>query len=524
MSGEAFLGPKIGTTATNPFERGQLDTFDLSAIGSEMKWDVDDVDYLSLRQDNRNKDAEWYARGVKITNLTTKKEWLFVPDQWLDDARGPDHKTYGEFKPEPAYPKGIFIGGEAMSAGMTEASGNIFILPKDTDEFYLTSLARDATLIVRSAAGVNIGASSTGSSQMVLPFLKKTEWGTSYKTSNITIPTRFAASISQGGSERVKSIWVFPSNWAGYETEARRVALLYPMDGRTGVLDCGKQYRTYMEARGKDASKIPDMSPIIDYGLAAFGIFADIPDEKLKWYLEYNTEQYSKYKLDKVLGFLATYTDDAGFKSMIGQYFEMLDLLVKARNWAERLPKVIAFTTDPVYGGDLVGELGTNDANLRQASEIMHAVKDQMDALMAYVRGDPTNKIAGNDPAKCRTTLNKIRLLCVGPKPSSENSADHKINPADLGLSAETQYPLTIIFGLALNQIAGWSKDGAEHPLFSNAYYTKIRAGVLNFDAHGATIYAMDAFGPVIRAMIQVASPIIDASLTVDDKDPLWIR
>ena len=525
LSGEAFLGEKIGTTSTNPFERGQLDTFDLSTIGSEMKWDVDNVDYLSLRHDNRNKDAEWYARGVKVTNLTTKKEWLFVPDQWLDDARGPDHKTYGEFKPEPSYPKGIFIGGEIMSAGMTEASGNIFILPKDTDEFYFTSLTRDSTLIMRSAAGVNIGASSTGSSQMVLPFLKKTEWGTSYKTSNITIPTRFAASISQGGSERVKSIWVFPSNWAGYETEARRVALLYPMGGRTSVLDCGTKYQAFMVASGKDATKIPDMSPIIDYGLAAFGIFGDIPDEKLKWYLEYNTEQYSKYKLDKAMNVAATYTNDPAFKSMVSQYFDMLDLLVKARNWAERLPQVIAFSTDSIYGGDLVGDLGTNDANLKQAAEIMHAVKDQMDALMASIRGDPTKSIAGNDPAKCRTTLNRIRMLCVGPNPSSENSADHKIRPADLGLSPETQYPLTVLFGGALKQIADWTKDGAEHPLFSNAYYSSIRrTGALNFDAHGATLYAMTVYEPAIRTMMQVASPIIDASLTVDDKNPLWIR
>ncbi|OGD30408.1 MAG: hypothetical protein A2Y56_13995 [Candidatus Aminicenantes bacterium RBG_13_63_10] len=202
----------------------------------------------------------------------------------------------------------------------------------------------------------------------------------------------------------------------------------------------------------------------------------------------------------------------------------MLDLLVKARNWGERLPQVIAFTTNPVYGGDLVGDLGTNDANLKQAAWIMDALKGQMDALMAAVRGDPTQNISRNDPARCRTILNTIRTLCVGPNPASVTASEHEIVGSSYGLQPEVKYPLAVVFGLALSQIADWTKDGAEHPLFSNSYYSSIRKSVLNFDAHGATLYAMEVFEPAIRTMIQVCSPLIDASLTVDEKDSLWMK
>lgn len=524
-SGEAFIGPSVGTKASNCFEQGQLDTFDLTNQGSEMKWDVDDVDYLSLRHTNMNQHAEWYVRGVKVTNLTTKKEWLFVPDRWLADNKEPDHKTYGQFKPEPAYPHGIIIGGDKKSVGLTEASDNIFILPAGISKFYVTPAIRDVKFTLRTTAGVTLDTRYTGSSQLVYPFLKKAEWGYSFKTSDLGYPTRLIAVFDQEGSERIKSVWVFPSNWTGYETEARRIALLYPMDGRTSLLSCGTGYEAYLIARGKDASKKPDMSPIIDYGLAAFGLFGDIPDARLRWYLEHNTEQYSKYKLDKVLGVLKRWTNDAAFQAMISEYFDMLDLLVKARNWGERLPDVITITTDPVFGGDLVTDLGSNNPNLIQAAKIMEGLKTQMDKLIAAVRGDPTQRIAGNDPASCRTILSTIRTLCVGPNPSSTAVADHTIDGRDYGLSIDIQYPLAVVFGLALSQIEEWEADGGVHPLFSTDYYQKIRADPrYQLDPHGATLYAMGVYRPVIEAMIQVASPLIDVSLMVDEKDPFWFK
>jgi hypothetical protein len=514
-SGEAFLGPTVGTTASDCFEQGQLDTFDLTHAPSEMKWDVDDVDFLSLRHMNTHKKPEWYVRGVKVTNLTTKKEWLFVPDQWLADNKPPDRKTYGEFKPEPAYPGGIFIGGEKKSAGLTEASDNIFILPKDLAEFTFTPAVPNATLTLKNASGAFRGSASTGASQVRWPFLKQAEWGIKLKAADIGGPTRFVCVLDQGGHEFVKSVWVFPSNWAGYETEARRVALLYPMEGKTGLLNCGTKYRAFMVARGLDAAKNPDMSPIIDYGLAAFGLFSDIPDEKLKWYLEHNTETYAKYKIDKVVSFLAKGTEDAGFQAMVSQYFDLLALLTKARNWAERLPQVIAFSSDDSYGGDFLADLGNSGANLKQAAAIMDKLKEKMDELMTAVRG--------NNPASCRTILNTIRMLCVGPHPASLTAGDHKIAGMSYGLSSDIEYPLAVVFGMALSEIQEWTAPNYTHVFFKSDYYRKM-SKIVPLDGPAATRWAMNIYVPAIKDMIQVASPLIDVSLTVGETDPLWMR
>ena len=90
--------------STDPFERGQKNAFLIKD-----RWSLDDVDHMILRHDNGSKKDGWHIRGVKVTNAKTKEEWLFVPDQWLADDEGPDHRTWGKFTPVDPYPAGILL-------------------------------------------------------------------------------------------------------------------------------------------------------------------------------------------------------------------------------------------------------------------------------------------------------------------------------------------------------------------------------------------------------------------------------
>ncbi len=516
-SGDMSLGAEYETSqSTDPFERGQKNAFLIKD-----RWSLDDVDHMILRHDNGSKKDGWHIRGVKVANAKTKKEWLFVPDQWLADDEGPDHRTWGKFTPVEPYPAGILLLGDPPAKGLSAASDNIVILEDGLTEFYFTTCEKGRTTEVFNSSGILLGGSSTdGSGPIAFPYIRKDQWGFKYQTSKITKPESFRVKI--GDQETL--VWVFPKAWKGYEKEARRIALLYPLQNRTSVFEYASKGKSFLLAQTDAWTLKSALLPILDYGMAALGIFGDIPDEKLSWYLESNTDNYTQYKVLKVTAQLLGKVESE-LKPVISEFFSLMDTLWKAKNWAERLPDVIGISASDVNANALLKQLADNDQNFNQIIYVFAGLKTKFDALMTAV--------GANDPSTARGLIEDLRDIAVGSNPKSPSKADHLIRYGDYGITrfgSDTahDYPLSLLLVLELDNIRGW-RDGG-HP-FSNAAWSAERSGMrLTLPKYEppwspveATRLALSSFAPIIENLANVASIFIDTALLVDDKDPLWI-
>jgi hypothetical protein len=140
-SGEFWLYDTISLENSNPFEKSQRDRFQIDNHSG-----LDQVDQAILRHDNQGSHPGWFVQGFKVRNLKTKKEWHFVPEQWLADDEPPSRATSVEFKPVDPYPLGLVIGGEPGAWGLTTAGDLAGILPAGAEKFYLTNGRLDQDL------------------------------------------------------------------------------------------------------------------------------------------------------------------------------------------------------------------------------------------------------------------------------------------------------------------------------------------------------------------------------------------
>ncbi len=516
----AFYGPKdkngarmgsgeVNTQSaeyTGDFERGKTDAFKNNLQS------LDDVEMMTLRHSNQLDKPGWFVKSVAVKNNSTNKEWHFVPNQWLADDEPPNHRTWEKFFVADLYSCGIFFKGDAYSRGMSEAGGGIFVLPSGVDKFYFTPLDRSWDIQVWSRAGVLLGEkSSPGQGTNTPPYVNKGDWGVEYDATQVSAPTMFKVKLRQGsGAWEETWIWVFPASWRTYEKEARQVALLYLVKDEMDIFNYPTKAKEYLKALASSQDMKDAWQPILDYGVASLGIFVDNPpDSRLEWYFSNNTENYSKYKVLKVVGKLLGKAD-AAMEPVISQFFSMMDTLYKAYSWGSRLGEVISFSAAPVYKKDLLKEIANNDSTFLQILDLFGALQSRLTGLVTAVDG--------NLPVTCRQILTEMKTIAVGNNPQSEQEADHKISYSTLGLAVRSgadQYPLAIMLNLMLNKIREWR---AHWHVYLDGYV--LEPGL---DKSLVTNQCMDIIEPIIENLGQIASIFIDTALCVDPSDPQWM-
>ena len=514
----AFYGPKdkngarLGSGEVNiqspgyvgDFERGKTDTFTY--------WfqNLDQVEMMTLRHSNQMDKPGWFVKSVTVKNLANNKEWHFVPNQWLDDTEPPSYRTWEKFFVADYYPCGIFFKGHTYSTGMSEAGGGIFILPSGAANFYFTPLDRSWEIQVFSQAGVLVGQKEArGQRTLTPPYINKDDWGVAEDASLLSTPRPFKVKLRQGsGSWEEIWVWVFPASWRTYEKEARRVVFLYPLKDLTGIFDYGLKAQQYLKAVATSTDMRSAWQPILDYGAASLGILIDNPDPRLEWYFSNNTENYTKYKVLKVMAKLLGKADKE-MEPVIGEFFSLMDTLFKARSWGSRLGEVINFSAAEIYKKDLLKEIANNDVTFLQILDLFAALQSRLARLVSAVDR--------NSPGECRTILEEMKTIAVGPNPKSEETTAHRISYSGLGLvlrSGGDEYPLAIMLNLMLNKIRDWRARW--HP-YLDGYILSI-----GLDKSLVTNQSLDIFEPVIENLGQIASIFIDTALLVDPADTQW--
>ncbi len=85
--GSGEMNPYNARDPYGPFERGQTDSF------SNQGYNLDEVEFMTLRHNNSYNKPGWYVEAVKVKNTSNNKEWLFVPNQWLAMDEPPEYQT-----------------------------------------------------------------------------------------------------------------------------------------------------------------------------------------------------------------------------------------------------------------------------------------------------------------------------------------------------------------------------------------------------------------------------------------------
>ena len=346
--GSGELNPYNALDALGPFEKGNTDSF------INQGYNLDEVEFMTLRHNNDYDKPGWYVKAIKVKNTYNGKEWLFVPDQWLAMGEPPEQQTWGKFYPVQQH--SILFKWKDNYLGMIEASDHIFILPENIEYFYFNILERGLGLEVSEQEFLQDGTinnifkgnqSSTENSQ-----------GIKYKAGDITKPTRFLVKIKNGSTVQEELlIWVFPNNWKDHKNEARKITLLYPLKGSTGIFLQGEALKNYLTNLKVDI--LNASMPILKYGADSLKLFGSVPDEELLWYIKNPTEQYVKNKIGKIL----TSIVGTASATIIGEIVGLYDSLSKAAEWASRLDEVIEISTGEIYKIDLLKDIGNNNGN-----------------------------------------------------------------------------------------------------------------------------------------------------------------
>ncbi|MGQ9623161.1 MAG: PLAT/LH2 domain-containing protein [Candidatus Caldatribacteriaceae bacterium] len=221
----------------DPFERGKKDVFQVTGRK------IESLDHIVLLHDNSGENPGWYVTGLRVKELSSGKEWFFLPNRWLalDEA---DHKTYGEFTPVTnLYPAGIFVAGDRRSLGLVEVSDTVFIVPQGLERFYFTCLDGSRYMEVFRQNGQRLGYQNASSGKRTPPYLSQEEWGVAFEASSLTVPERFRIKAQKNGEVQEGHIWVFPSTRVNYRNEALRATLLLPFKGKTDAFLCAQETR-----------------------------------------------------------------------------------------------------------------------------------------------------------------------------------------------------------------------------------------------------------------------------------------
>ncbi|MBN2206174.1 MAG: hypothetical protein JW742_02115, partial [Candidatus Aminicenantes bacterium] len=478
------------------FESGKKDVFSLTG------YSLDDVEFVTLRHDNAGGKPGWHVEALSVKNEKTGKEWHFVVDQWLAFDEGPRNRTWYKFAPlDAVFSCGVIFGRERRSLGLAAASDNVFILPADAQDFYITSTDRTKEVAVFNKHGVLLGRRyAVGSGEAEYPYLRKVEWGVKLVASDFPRPAPLTVRLGSGGEEAL--VWIFPSSWSGYESEARKLALLLPLDGRLNEV-----FAPALGAAAYLADKTGltiDLDAIKDYGAEALALFEDVPDVELKGILENTLPRYA-LKYAAVVADIMGLTAAAAAGELSGGILTLID----AVQWAGSMGDVISKAAAPAYAKGLLKRLAEGlDSNLLQAVDIFRVLKEKTNALLAA---------AGNNSAyECRSLLDDIEMIALGPNPEGSALSDHVISYATHGIIRRSgiahELCLASRMAISLENIKRWNRDG--HSDFDDPYYQQLdAAGMFGLNKVDATRVAMTYYRPVVEAMLKVASIFFGASV-----------
>ena len=525
-SGEFNLDATTAPLKTDPFERNALDTFSVPPPGNlpgiKPGWNLDDVEFLTLRHNSTGDRPDWYCYGIRVKNTKNGKVWVFVPDQWLDFHKGPSSRTWYKFNRVDAdYPGGIYFGGSGnpRCEGLVQASDNIFILSSSMTRFYFTMLDRANALEVKKD-GVLVGTASVGGSGTLDPkFLRKTEWGVSYQASLITKPTKFDITLSSGSGAKKSVVWVFPSSWTGHADLARKAALALPLKGNLDAFDYGTTAKKFLQ--GQTVSIAAALAPIINYGSQALAIFGDIPDLSLEGYAESAVTQYVDLRVALIavkLGVELTYDLTSSIK-------DLLNSITKALEWASGMGDAISEGLSGVYAVPLLQNMATDNKNVGNGSflvavDMLHVLKGKMEALVTAAEG--------NDITSFQTNLDAVEGIVLGntagltpqqiqaaPDPTYFyiTYATYGISHVDSDVKGGFPLLLDLVFQLRLVEQV-WK------PRVEYAYYFHDPSDAYDLEANlstnvkkDATVTAMETYGPIIRDMLKIAGIAADIVL-----------
>jgi PKD repeat protein len=525
-SGEFDLDATTAPLKTDPFEQNSTDVFSVPPPGNlpgiKPGWNLNDVEFLTLRHNNTGDRPGWYCYGIRVTNQKNGKVWVFVPDQWLDFHEGPDSRVwYKFFRVDEAYPGGIYFGGSGnpRCEGLVQASDNIFILSSSMTKFFFTMLDRSRALEVKKD-GVLIGtASLDGSGTLDPKFLRKTEWGVAYQASLITRPTKFDLTIGSGSGAKESVVWVFPSTWADHPDLARKAALALPLKGNLGAFDYGTKAKSFLQGQTVDIAAA--LAPIINYGSEALAIFGDIPDLTLESYAETAVTQYVDLRLALIavkLGVELTFDMTSTIK-------DLLTSIKKALEWASGMGDAISEGQAAVYASPLLQNMATDNKDVGNSSfliavDMLHVLKGTMEALVTAAEG--------NDVSAFQTDLNTINAIVLGntagltPQQiqAAPDSTYYYINYATYGIShvnpdVTRGFPLLLELVLQLRMVEKvWKpRVGYAHYFHDPSDVYDLEANLSTNEKKNATVTAMETYGPIIRDMIKIAGLAADIVL-----------
>lgn len=507
-SGEMLLYRGTSTLNPEPFKQGKTDEFLIPEDHGMSS--IESVDRMTLRHSNHGDGAGWFVEGVIVKNLKNDREWTFATNRWLATDEPPDHKTYAEFPPlEGVYGRGILFGGDIRSIGLIEASDTIFILPEGAGSFHFTELEGSWDLRVEKD-GVLVGTHNQSGRGLRDPLLLEAhDRGISYDASMITAPVRFHVRRGPCGGEVRQDgyVWVFPSNWAGFEKAARMAMMAdslirdlrrdKPDRNPYDIFRCGKS------AMEKFAALQPDLAVqgliVLQYGISSLTIFGGIEDAELDFFKENASNEYFAEKLPRVIPEIL----DKTYVSVMGEMGEIFTSMLGAAEWAtEFFTSSIFMAPSESYKIDLLKYLAANDTNFTQSAELMLSARTFLQTAITAMEG--------NSPSACETALSSMSRLVIGECPDSIDPADHAM---DYGTGVINrinnppyQYPLALLLSLEMQNIAAWRENGH---IFFNDYF-----GVTpGLDKKTATRAAMDLYEPAIRDMARIAGILAQIAL-----------
>jgi PKD repeat protein len=505
---EFTLYDAISESKADPFENGKTDVFKShqgAAAGLPDSSGLDNIEFITLRHDNTGNRPDWYVKSVRIHSQSTRKEWYFEPDVWLDWNKEPLKSVMGKFTPAPGeYPRGILFGGSQRSWEMIEASDNIFILKTGADKFYFTSLDKaDQIEVFRS--GVLIGRQyGRGDGIATAPYIPKGEFGVEYPAASITNPTKFSVTITHPNYTTEEAIvWVFPSGWKDFQKEALQAALIYPLKDSTSFFTYGTSVIQFMSSvYSFEASLNAALNVVMGYASTALGIFGGPGDDKLEGTIEEKVGIYVSKGLNGALKAMGLTLANSIFSETIG----LFESMIKAREWAQQLGSVGASAAAAAGGLQYLGRLASCNDLLLTSTRMLAVIKTKMDAAMSA--------LDQNNPARYRTLMADIRMIALGKNPSGILPADYVIDYGAYGIvdsngSSVDDYCLSMACVLEFNNIQGWKTGNEIGPCFPS----NVLIGWTDDEKRGETQSAMATYEPLFRNIMAVAGVAISIAL-----------
>ncbi|RKX55600.1 MAG: hypothetical protein DRP24_04675 [Thermotoga sp.] len=325
--------------------------------------------------------------------------------------------------------------------------------------------------------------------------------GDPFNVSEIKKPKKLVieATASAGDNEKAKkiTIWLFPSNWIGYEREAKQIVILYPLKDNIDALDYGDDAKDYLSNVQGELTSLA-LNKIVWYGAESLEIFEDKAgwkDSPFRSFLESKSKNFVKEKLLKVVGKLAGELA----KGVVEEYLDIFDTLKNAKEWGERIYEVTDEGVALVYAGSLLENMASQDSNFNTVVKMEKILKKKLSLLIS--------KVEENDPEGVRQIMNDIKILTVGPNPQSENIEDHRIDYSRYGFGNRFGYTLAVLCGLEYNNIKKW--EGNDYPNYFGDYTISYSVE----DKINASHEAMKIYKPIFKNLIMLSVPFVYASL-----------